>query len=194
MPLLNHSSGDFQTIVQTNACSLGDVIEKTEYKDRFSWAMSEAGKDAHAIAKHLGISYQAIMKVLAGTTRMLAADNNARAAAFCSVRSDWLATGEGLPFVAESSAPLDDETAEVVSMFRQLSPEDRRSFSAFLALIAHRVVSLAQMREFLAATLAPRLEPELDRASPAVAAHEAGPPPAPPAETGARLPHRQRRP
>lgn len=69
--------------------------ELPDYKDRFAEAMRLAGLDEHAIAKGLDVSYQAIKKVLLGTTKMLRADNNVFAARLMSVDPDWLATGSG---------------------------------------------------------------------------------------------------
>jgi transcriptional regulator with XRE-family HTH domain len=71
------------------------VPKITDYKDRFADAMKQAGATEHTVAKALGISYQAVKKVLLGTTRMLKADHNVMAAKFLQVDSEWLATGEG---------------------------------------------------------------------------------------------------
>lgn len=67
----------------------------TEYRDRFACAMKLAVIDEHAVAAALGISYQAVKKVLVGSTKMLKADNNSVAAKLMNVDPDWLATGEG---------------------------------------------------------------------------------------------------
>lgn len=57
--------------------------------------MKLAGASEHDLAKALGVSYQAIKKVLLGTTKMLKADHNLLAAKYLRVDSEWLATGEG---------------------------------------------------------------------------------------------------
>jgi transcriptional regulator with XRE-family HTH domain len=68
---------------------------KTDYKERFEQAMRASGMDVQSVADALGISYQAIKKVIAGTSKMLKADNNSAAAKLFKVDPDWLATGEG---------------------------------------------------------------------------------------------------
>lgn len=89
--VLNHSSGSSATMVQGDAISLVNV----EYKDRFAEAMRLAGVAEHQVAAALGISYQAVKKVLAGTTSALTALNNSVAATYMKVDADWLATGLG---------------------------------------------------------------------------------------------------
>ena len=65
-----------------------------EYNERLNASMKKAGKDIHALAKALGISYQAVKKALDGKSK-LTAENNSKAADFLGVSSDWLATGKG---------------------------------------------------------------------------------------------------
>jgi transcriptional regulator with XRE-family HTH domain len=69
----------------------------TEYKDRLEHAMARAGVDVRKVADALGVSYQAVKKIIDGKSKMLTADNNAQAAKFLGVDSDWLATGKGRP-------------------------------------------------------------------------------------------------
>lgn len=57
--------------------------------------MGEAVVSVHQLADELGISYQAVKKVLDGSTSAFTAFNNSKAARFLKVSSDWLATGEG---------------------------------------------------------------------------------------------------
>jgi hypothetical protein len=68
-----------------------------DYQGRFARAMAEAGIGVASVAEGVGVTYQAIKKVVDGTTKMLAADNNVRAARLLGVNSEWLATGEGSP-------------------------------------------------------------------------------------------------
>lgn len=89
--VLNHSSDSSATMVHGGAISLVNV----EYKDRFAEAMKLAGVAEHQVAAALGISYQAVKKVLAGTTSALTASNNSVAATYMKVDADWLATGLG---------------------------------------------------------------------------------------------------
>jgi hypothetical protein len=73
------------------------MVSQNDYKTRFAEAMKMSGTDEHALAKAVGTSYQAIKKVLLGTTKMMSAENNSVAASFMAVDSDWLATGKGQP-------------------------------------------------------------------------------------------------
>ena len=71
------------------------------YAGRLQEAMRHAGKapedtkTAGWLAEQLGVSYQAAKKAISGETRMLAADNNVKAAHALKVSSEWLATGRG---------------------------------------------------------------------------------------------------
>ena len=71
--------------------------QPTDYKDRFEQSMRACGMDAQGVADALGISYQAVKKVLDGKTRMLKSDNNSACAKLFKVDPDWLATGLGEP-------------------------------------------------------------------------------------------------
>lgn len=119
----------------------------SDYSIRFAAAMREAGKTPHDMAAALGVSYQAVMKVTKGTSKMLRADHNAVAARFLGVSSEWLATGKGaqrIPQMAEtfpsggaplaelSSSPYNpiptfvwgDELESVRGEFRIAAPDD----------------------------------------------------------------------
>lgn len=76
----------------------------SDYSSRFAEAMRQAGKTPHEVAKELEITYQAVQKVLRGTSKMLRADNNVAAARLFGVSSEWLATGKGSRTVAEEPA------------------------------------------------------------------------------------------
>lgn len=65
-----------------------------EYHDRLNKSMQRASSNVHALAKALGISYQAVKKAMDGKSK-LTAENNSVAAEFLGVSSDWLATGRG---------------------------------------------------------------------------------------------------
>ena len=97
-----------------------------DYGQRFALAMRQAGKSTQQIADGLRLSYQAIAKVLAGTTKMLAADNNARAARMLGVDSDWLATGEGAMTRPERVSDLSDDDAAVLAAYRALDNHSKK--------------------------------------------------------------------
>lgn len=66
-----------------------------EYKDRLREAMETAGVSTTRLARELDVSYQAVKKVLLGGSAAFNTENNAAAARFLGVNSDWLATGKG---------------------------------------------------------------------------------------------------
>jgi transcriptional regulator with XRE-family HTH domain len=65
------------------------------YSERIAAAMKAANCSTSALAAALGVSYQAVKKVLDGKSNALTAENNAKGARFLGVSSHWLATGEG---------------------------------------------------------------------------------------------------
>lgn len=77
----------------------------TLYKDRLAKAMADAKVGVAELAKELGVSYQAVKKVLTGGTKSLSAKNNAKAARFLKVDADWLATGTPPPPKPAAPAP-----------------------------------------------------------------------------------------
>lgn len=71
------------------------------YADRLRQAMEGAGMSIADLARALGVTYQAVSKVLKGTTNSLTAANNDKAAKLLGVNPGWLAIGEGLPVASE---------------------------------------------------------------------------------------------
>lgn len=65
----------------------------TTYQHRLAQAMREAGKSARDLAQALGISPQAVHRVIKGNSKFFNAENNERAAATLGVSAFWLATG-----------------------------------------------------------------------------------------------------
>jgi hypothetical protein len=65
-----------------------------DYATRLDAAIKNANSSASQLSAALGISYQAIKKVLDGKSTALNAENHMRAARFLGVNSFWLATGE----------------------------------------------------------------------------------------------------
>lgn len=66
-----------------------------EYSARLQAAMTKRGVTVSQVAAGMGVSYQAVKRVLDGLSKAFSAANNTRAASFLNVRADWLATGEG---------------------------------------------------------------------------------------------------
>lgn len=87
---MNHSSGQSATTVH----AISPIVMRVdEYKDRLASAMQAAGVSVAALARELKVSYQAVKKVLDGLSSSFNTDNNATAARFLGVTSDWLASG-----------------------------------------------------------------------------------------------------
>jgi len=91
----------------------------------------------HQVAKHLKITYTAVKKVLDGKTSALTASNNARAAQLTSVRSDWLATGEGDMKAGASPGEmpfreLNVFEAQLITFFRLLTLDQQHEVVAAL--------------------------------------------------------------
>ena len=83
------------------------------YSDRLKAALERAGVKTQALATALGVSYQAVKKVLDGGSRAFTAENNAKAARFLNVPADWLATGDGS--MLQPSLPRDFSDRREVS-------------------------------------------------------------------------------
>lgn len=85
----------------------------TLYRDRLAKAMAEAKIGVAELAKELGVSYQAVRKVLTGGTKSMNAKNNTKAARFLKVDADWLATGTPPP--PKPAAPA-QQPANVITL------------------------------------------------------------------------------
>ena len=84
-------------MVHGNSCNFRGMPENETYKDRLITAMELASVDEMALAKGIGVTYQAVMKVINETSVAFKAENSAKAAEFLKVEHFWLATGEGKP-------------------------------------------------------------------------------------------------
>lgn len=76
-----------------------------EYADRLRQAMAAAPMDVTSLAKAMGLSYQAVKRVLDGKSAAFTAPNNSAAARILGVSTDWLATGEGQVERNDAGAP-----------------------------------------------------------------------------------------
>lgn len=90
--------------------------------------MDAAGVKVSPLAKKLGVSYQAVAKVLDGRSNAFTAANNAAAAAFLGVSPDWLATGVG----AQKTRPLSPLALDIARAFDRLPMERRQQMHAHL--------------------------------------------------------------
>lgn len=117
------------------------LLTMVDYGERLAWAMKEKNVDSHALAAHLGVSYQAVKKVLDGKTGSFSASNNEDAAEMLDVASKWLAKGKGprRPHIAQTPAPTASEPppqynhmgdpwiTEAVKTLGSLNDADRRA-------------------------------------------------------------------
>jgi transcriptional regulator with XRE-family HTH domain len=155
-------------MVKALGSSVATMVAATEYKDRFAEAMRASGKTDKDLMGALGISYQAVMKVLDGSTRQMSAFNNSRAAKVMQVSADWLATGDG----EMSAAPATNKDSLTV---HPPTPAD---------LAAHLAERLNTMDESALRLVRERLDalavsPDSLRAREALATALAAPTPAP---------------
>lgn len=122
-----------------------------EYKDRLQQAMTLRSVEKQELANAIGISYQAVRKVLLGLSGAFTAANNAKAASFLRVSPDWLAAGIGameLPSDAASevvcAADATDQTwpfsPDLLDQVLALDARDRLQLEGALRL------ALAQIR------------------------------------------------
>lgn len=98
-------------MVPLAAATVATMVD--DYASRFARAMKLANMDIRAVADAVGVSYQAVKKVLEGTTKMMAADNNFVAAHVMKVDAEWLARGVGEPRSA-NAWPLSRELLDAV--------------------------------------------------------------------------------
>ncbi|WP_288898767.1 XRE family transcriptional regulator [uncultured Delftia sp.] len=66
-----------------------------EFSGRLKQAIDARGVTVTELARGMGVTYQAVKRVLDGLSKSFSAENNAKAAAFLQVSPDWLATGVG---------------------------------------------------------------------------------------------------
>ena len=115
-------------MVQVNSITLFSMEQLIGYAGRFASALKASGMDVGTFASTVGLSYQAVKKLEAGSTKMLTACNNARAAAILGVSSDWLATGEGQR--QRFAQQFSDAALRVAAIYDQVSAKDRRYIDA----------------------------------------------------------------
>jgi transcriptional regulator with XRE-family HTH domain len=72
-----------------------DDSTMVDYADRLQQALDRAGLSIAELAAALGVTYQAVRKVLKRESRAFSAENNDHAARAMRVSPSWLATGQG---------------------------------------------------------------------------------------------------
>lgn len=133
-----------------------------DYSERIAASMKNAGVSVSSLAANLGVSYQAVKKVVDGKSRAFTAENNAKAAAFLRVSPDWLATGSGemLPAIAPLSSTSTvgcglsiEQALEVVAAKLNELPSDAREAAAQGLQTLARAPDSAKALQALQATL-----------------------------------------
>lgn len=93
-----------------------------DYSDRLTASMQQAGVSVTRLAARLGVSYQAVKKVLDGKSKCFSAENNARAAALLGISPDWLVTGKGDSAARSLSTPIQRQSSLEDSLGNTLNP------------------------------------------------------------------------
>ena len=134
---LNHSSLPRATMVigrvlSTRYCQKmaeEEMQSKTPYAERLAHAMSQSENPLTAVelAEAMGITRQAIDKLLKGGSKEMSASNNARAARLLNVDPTWLATGEGTARPAEFLVRWHER--RLLELYRRLPPDEQDEFA-----------------------------------------------------------------
>ncbi len=112
------------------ALTLATMVAAEAFKDRLRAAMERVGLDAKGLAAAIGVTYQAVKKLVDGESKSLSAENVFRVADACGVDPRWLATGHGR-MTAEPSAPS-SLAAHLVDAVSAMPPQRWRSVRAQL--------------------------------------------------------------
>lgn len=116
---VNHSLTPGATMFHVKRLSVELV---SNYGQRLENAIRLAKSNPKALAAELGISVQAVYKVVRGESKALTATNSVRAARFLLVDHNWLVSGVGEP---RPAAPNPEMEAELLLLFRTVLPEER---------------------------------------------------------------------
>ncbi len=109
------------------------VTRSSTYAQRLSEAIAAKGVTKSELARHLGISPQALSHVFTGHTRSFTAENNVRAATFLGVDSAWLAAGDSAPGRStDVTQTLSGLESDVINVFRQLSAARQLEVAAYV--------------------------------------------------------------
>lgn len=94
------------------------------YAARLAAAMGTTS--TQALADHLGVSYQAVQKVLKGTSKFFTLPNHYKVADHLGVNPRWLATGEGERLAAKPVTQSADWRTVALSLARRHPHEAKR--------------------------------------------------------------------
>lgn len=123
VPPIFESSSYRQTMVEK--AKVARVKKPLPFGERLAHALSLPGNENgfSQLVKDLGVTRQAITKLLDGGSKEMGANNNAKAARTLSVDPIWLATGEGIARPGEFQVRWHERT--LIEQFRELPPEDQ---------------------------------------------------------------------
>lgn len=106
-------------------CLLSEITGDigVEFKDRLRKAMEEAGTSAPDLADQIGLTNQAIHKLLDGTSKQMTMHNLFAAAHALQVNPQWLATGAGVAKSGFMPLPISGKVKELALKIEQLPKE-----------------------------------------------------------------------
>lgn len=103
--------------------------ERSPYAERLAHAMSDHENPIGSVelAEALGVTRQALDKLLKGGSNEMSASNNARAARLLNVDPTWLATGEGTARPAEFQVRWHER--RLIELYRRLPADEQDEFA-----------------------------------------------------------------
>lgn len=150
IPALNHSTTLLGNSGSDERRHTTTVVD--DYSERLKAAMAEAKPTPVKIpelARALGISYQAVRKVLQGGR--LTAENNIAAARYLRVNSEWLATGKGerAPSGQADQLQISDDELAFLRNYRLILDEGEKERIA--REVAQQAAKAQTMRQLILA-------------------------------------------
>lgn len=98
-----------------------------EYGERLAAALKVSNITVSELATGMGVSYQAVKRVIDGMSKAFSAANNAKAAAFLKINPDWLATGQGsMRAVTPLPGPTLEQALKLIAQQLNLLPGEQR--------------------------------------------------------------------
>lgn len=109
-----------------------EVMKRSPFAERLAQAMSLPDNKISAVdlAAELGITRQAVEKLLRGGSNEMSASNSARVARMLKVDPTWLAIGEGVPRPSEFQVRWHER--KLLEGFRALPADEQDEFATLL--------------------------------------------------------------
>jgi hypothetical protein len=123
VPTATNRSRYRQTMVEKEKAAR--IKNPLPFGERLAHALTLPGNENgfSRLVNDLGVTRQAITKLLDGGSKEMGANNNARAARSLGVDPIWLATGEGIARPGDFQVRWHERT--LIEQFRELPPEDQ---------------------------------------------------------------------